>query len=136
MVAAVSNYIGIVTNITWWQWLETNSVVSVAAVLEHGSVGTQRCRNTTGSGTTITSLGLVLCKVTKRETLSVWLQDRHFCLHGILTLRDRRSGRNGFASLNDSGMLLTLMRRANKSRLAPLFMQWGRKWRIYNDLSD
>ena len=47
-----------------------------------------------------------------------------FCLHSILTLLDRKSSQNGSASSNDSGMFLTLMRRANKSRLAPLFIQW------------
>ena len=37
MVAAVSKYIGIATNITWWQRFETNTAVSV---LKQKGIGT------------------------------------------------------------------------------------------------
>ena len=85
-------------------------MVAAVSVLEHKGVGTlqrtHQCWNTAvqvhGSGVvtqmkdrgaTITSLVFVLCcEVTKRETQSAWLQDRHFCLQSILTLRDQRSG--------------------------------------------
>ena len=81
MVAAVSvlehKGVGTLQRTRWCQCWKM-------AVLEHGGVGTQRCRNTTGKGTTITSLVLVLCKEPSLNIFigmaswSVFLPPEHF----------------------------------------------------------
>ena len=83
------------------------------AVLGHNGVGT-RCRSTTGSGTTGTGLVSTLWSLYRYGfTISISAS------RAFLILQDWRGGQNGSASWNDSGMLLTLMRRANKSDQLP-----------------
>ena len=82
-------------------------------------------------------LVLVLGQVTERDlSPQVWLLEWHFCLLTILALLNQRNGRNGYVSSTASGMFLTWMKRRNNSRLASLFIEWGKKQRIFGDPSS
>ena len=101
----------------------------MTTVLEHRGVGTQRCRNMTNEdrGAIITSLVFVVFKVTRSEihvSLSVWLQDWHFCPRNFARLKEWPNRICKFKRFRDA---FNLDKKSEQKHVSPLIYSMGEK---------